>query len=222
MAPNDVRVFCPETQRQTWLPAHLLAGLAGVGEQTTWLADRQVEELRAGVVGRLANSEDDEAWHLRQVVAVLDDGLSERAAIGVDPDGDFGVHRSVRPGATAEVDAVGMADGLHDAWIDFDSLGLKATGFHFSGYFEEYRERFRYDAVLPAATHFDLIDEARIGGTTIGDVSFDGRALIIEGNFPSRLAIQTNSDTTRVRVNVMPFAHRRWFKWRDIEDSVAG
>lgn len=115
-----------------------------------------------------------------------------------------------------------MADGLHDAWIDFDSLDLTATGFRFPGYCEEYRERFRYDAVVPAARHFDLTDEARIGGTTVGDVSFDSGALVIEGNFPSRLAIQTDSDRIRVRVDVMPFAHRRWFKWRDIEDSVGG
>jgi hypothetical protein len=84
------------------------------------------------------------------------------------------------------------------------------------GYVQRSGRRFRYDLTVEPSDGFQLDDQAQIGGTSLGDVHYDGHAIIFVGHMTSTLTVLAAQDVARVRVESHPFAMRRWFRWRDL------
>ncbi len=212
-------VCCAEAQRQTWLPSALLTGLPGVdGPGDYWFVDEELDRLGLAVSMRLARSDDEaDSWFLRQVSAVIDDGRTERAAVGICAARRNDLFGPIRPGAAVDLNSAAIATGLHDAWISFDTLRNDGTLTRFAGHLDVRRERFRYDATVAVSDGFELEDGAGIGGTTISSARFVDGAILLVGNFPSYLCVLAGEDRVRVRVEARPFAVRRRFRWHDVQ-----
>jgi hypothetical protein len=218
MADPMLDVSCPETQSQTWVPKELLAGLPiSTGSAGGVVSDTDLGPLRNAISTRLAvTGSKDDIWYLRQVLGVVDDAIAERSVVVLRPASSDRRDGPVRPGAAENLTSAAIKARFHDAWIDFDSVVSDGTSTRLQGYIERDRRRYRYELTVEPSPGFQLDDQAQTGGTTLGDVHFDGNAIVFVGHIPGRLTVLAPDDTAGIRVEAHPYELRRWFRWRDV------
>jgi hypothetical protein len=212
-----LHVACPESQSQTWVPEALLVGLPADVSAGDVISDDDLDLLHHAVATRLAaGGSEDDIWFLRQVLAVVDDAIEEKSVVLVRLESSDHGDGPIRPGEAATLNSNAIKERLHDAWIDFESLVSDGESTKMHGYVQRYRRRFDYNLTVEPSGGFQLDDQAQIGGTSLGDVHYDGNAIVFVGHMPSTLTVLAAEDVARVRVESHPFALRRWFRWRDL------
>lgn len=107
---------------------------------------------------------------------------------------------------------------LHDAFLTLSSLTHDGTVARMEGVttlpFGLRLGRYRVLLEVRNVSAVAIQDEARCDSIDVHDLSFDGRAVVLEGRMPVVIRFVTENPVVRFEIAKHPHEVRRWFRWK--------